>query len=196
LWDIDLLINRTLVYVPLTAILAGLYSASISLFQKVFIATTGAKSDAALVISTFLLATTFTPIKGSLQSVVDRRFKESANPLKEIDGFRNQVQAVMDVLDTRLITCRLLNTAISALHASGGAIYLDRSAQRELVQATPGWQDEQSVIGLPLEWEGKRVGLLFLGRREAGVDYSAQERQALQQAASQVAQVLAGRYKG
>ena len=41
LWDIDLLINRTLVYIPLTAILGGLYSAAVSLFQKVFIVTHG-----------------------------------------------------------------------------------------------------------------------------------------------------------
>ena len=41
LFDIDIIINRTLVYVPLTGILTGLYAASIALFQRVFIAVTG-----------------------------------------------------------------------------------------------------------------------------------------------------------
>ncbi len=63
LYQIDLIINRALVYGALTAILAGLYSASISLFQKVFIALTGEKSDAAIVLTTLILASTFTPIK-------------------------------------------------------------------------------------------------------------------------------------
>ena len=83
LYNIDLLINRTLVYVPLTGILAGLYSASIALFQRLFQATTGEKSDAAIVLTTLILASSFTPIKNSLQTVVDRRFKEAPDPDRE-----------------------------------------------------------------------------------------------------------------
>ncbi len=41
LFEIDLLINRTLVYVTLTAILAGIYTASVTLMQRLFIALTG-----------------------------------------------------------------------------------------------------------------------------------------------------------
>ncbi len=41
LYEIDLIINRTLVYVPLTGILGGLYSASVVLFQRIFVAFTG-----------------------------------------------------------------------------------------------------------------------------------------------------------
>ena len=52
LWDIDTLILRTLVYVPLTAILAGVYSASITLCPEDVIAFTGQSSDAAIVITT------------------------------------------------------------------------------------------------------------------------------------------------
>src|SRR5579862_381047 len=44
LYDIDVIIRRTVVYVPLTAILAGLYAATTALFQKVFIAVTGERS--------------------------------------------------------------------------------------------------------------------------------------------------------
>src|SRR5205085_7545154 len=72
LYDIDLLINRTLVYIPLTGILTGLYSASIALLQKLFVATSGEKSDAAIVITTLILTSSFTPIKNGLQSFVDK----------------------------------------------------------------------------------------------------------------------------
>ena len=63
LYDIDLLINRSLVYGALTAILAGLYAASINPFQRLFIAVTGQKSDAAIVLTTLVLASAFTPMR-------------------------------------------------------------------------------------------------------------------------------------
>jgi uncharacterized membrane protein len=78
LWDIDAIINRSLVYGALTAILAGLYTASIRLFNGLFVALTGEESDATLVITTLLLATTFTPIKRRLERIVERRLSPAA----------------------------------------------------------------------------------------------------------------------
>jgi hypothetical protein len=75
LYDIDLILNRALVYIPLTGILGGLYAAGVALFQRIFQALTGDKSDAAVVITTLVLAGMFTPIRNALQVFVDRRFK-------------------------------------------------------------------------------------------------------------------------
>jgi hypothetical protein len=75
LYEIDRLINRTLVYVPLTAIVAGLYAAVVALLQRVFQSVTGDRSDAAIVISTLILASVFTPLRKWLEGVVDRKFK-------------------------------------------------------------------------------------------------------------------------
>ena len=61
LWDIDLIINRTLVYGSLTAILGGLFSASTTLSQRVFVALTGEKSDAAFALTTLVVVSLFTP---------------------------------------------------------------------------------------------------------------------------------------
>jgi hypothetical protein len=72
LWEIDHLVGKTFVYGALTAILAGVYAASLRLFQTVFVTVTGQDSDAALVITTLILATTFTPIKERLEKVVTR----------------------------------------------------------------------------------------------------------------------------
>jgi hypothetical protein len=63
LYDIDLIINRTLVYGPLTAILAGAYIACIQLFRVIFTAATGQTSDAAVVLTTLAVAAAFTPIR-------------------------------------------------------------------------------------------------------------------------------------
>jgi hypothetical protein len=75
LYDIDRIIGRTFAYGALTAILAGLYAASVRLFQAIFVALTGDESDAALVLTTLVLATTFTPIKTRLEKVAEKRFK-------------------------------------------------------------------------------------------------------------------------
>jgi len=75
LYEIDRLINRTLVYVPLTAIVAGLYAGVVALLQRVFQSVTGDRSDAAIVISTLILASVFTPLRKWLEGIVDRRFK-------------------------------------------------------------------------------------------------------------------------
>jgi len=80
LYDIDLIINRTLVYVLLTAILAGVYTAVVALFQRTFVAISGQGSDLAIVMTLFVLATVFTPIKNTLQERVDRRIKPRSAP--------------------------------------------------------------------------------------------------------------------
>jgi hypothetical protein len=74
LYEIDVLINRTFVFGALTAVLAGLYAAGIRLFQVLFVAVTGQESDAALVLTTLVLATTFTPIKSRLEGIAARRY--------------------------------------------------------------------------------------------------------------------------
>ena len=103
LYEIDTLINRTLVYVPLVGVVAGMYSASVVLLQRVFTALTGDSSDAAAVISALFLAAVFTPIRNGIQSAVDRRFKpaESDAASKWSDPeFRAAVESIVrDVVD-------------------------------------------------------------------------------------------------
>lgn len=76
LFDIDLVINRTLVYGPLTAILAGLFAALIRITQYLFVAVTGEKSDIAIVITTLVVTAAFHPVRVRLQKLVDAHFKE------------------------------------------------------------------------------------------------------------------------
>jgi hypothetical protein len=75
LFDIDLIIGRTLVYLPLTAILAGLYAALVAFLQRVFVAITGDTSDAVIVLTTLVLAAAFTPVRQALDGFVERHFK-------------------------------------------------------------------------------------------------------------------------
>lgn len=72
LYEIDHLVGRTFVYGALTAILAGLYAASLKVFQVLFTAATGESSDAALVLTTLVLVATFTPVKDRLDLMAAR----------------------------------------------------------------------------------------------------------------------------
>jgi hypothetical protein len=189
LWEIDLIISRTLVYVPLTGILAGVYTASISLFQRLFVAFTGERSDAAIVMSTLILASLFTPVKNALQAAVDRRFKETSDPLKELNAFNKHVQSVLDVIDTQQITRRLLEEAVFALGARGGAVYLGRKGHLTLMHSSEGW-DGDVEISVPLKTDGVKVGMVVLGPRRNGTPYSARDRSMLEQVVHVVARAL------
>ncbi len=78
LYDIDRLISRTFVFGLLTAILAGVYTASIRLFNALFVGLTGQSNELALVLTTLMLATTFTPIKLRLEQMAQRRLGSSS----------------------------------------------------------------------------------------------------------------------
>ncbi|HZM72046.1 MAG TPA: hypothetical protein VFC71_01605 [Candidatus Polarisedimenticolia bacterium] len=78
LYEIDAVINRTLVFGVLTAILTGAFAALLKLLQTIFIAATGNESDAATVITTLILATAFVPLKHAVEGIVERRVKPLA----------------------------------------------------------------------------------------------------------------------
>jgi hypothetical protein len=78
LFDIDLIINKTLVWVPLTGFLGGLFAGLVALLQRVFVNLTGDRSDAAIVISTLVIAGTFHPVRKTLEGFVDRWYRSSS----------------------------------------------------------------------------------------------------------------------
>src|SRR5919112_1810315 len=77
LYEIDIIINRTLVYGSLTATLVAIYFGGIVLLQRVFVVFTGQKSTLAVVASTLLIAALFNPLHRRIQSFIDRSFYRS-----------------------------------------------------------------------------------------------------------------------
>jgi hypothetical protein len=74
LYEIDVLINRTLVYGSLTALLVTTYVGSIVVLQVAFRTLTGQDSQLAIVASTLAIAALFNPLRRRIQAFVDRRF--------------------------------------------------------------------------------------------------------------------------
>jgi hypothetical protein len=118
LYDIDIIIRRTLVYAILTGILALIYFGGIVLAQQVFRLVTGQTSDLAIVISTLLIAALFTPMRRRVQDVIDRRlYRRKYDAEKTLQRFnatlRDEVnldelkQALTGVVDDTMQPARL-----------------------------------------------------------------------------------------
>jgi hypothetical protein len=98
LYEIDLIINRTLVYGSLTATLVALYFAGIVVLQGIFVALTGQQSTLAVVASTLLIAAMFTPLRRRIQSFIDRRFYRSKyDAAKTLEAFSVQLRNETDL---------------------------------------------------------------------------------------------------
>ena len=106
LWEIDIIINRTLVYGSLTALLGLLYFGLIFGLQFLFQGFVGKNNSVAIVISTLAIAALFQPLRRRLQKIVDRRFYRSKyDAAKIIESFsatlRNEVD--LDQLSEHLV---------------------------------------------------------------------------------------------
>jgi hypothetical protein len=84
LYNIDVIINRALVYGSLTATLLAAYIGGIVLLQRVFVALTGEESTLAVVGSTLVIAALFAPLRRRIQTFIDRHFYRSKYDARKI----------------------------------------------------------------------------------------------------------------
>lgn len=186
LFDIDLIINRTIVYVSLTAILAAAYTAGITFFQRLFISWSGQKSDAAYVLTAFAIVVGFSPLKEWLQHQVDRtvgRVRAAA----ALEQFSAGVEAVVSVMDVRRIACRFVDEAVLAFDAGGAAVYL----QSDEPLYNRGHLNGDSCLEVPIRHDGRQLGRLLIAERRGSLLYAERDRAALQRSADSVGEALA-----
>jgi hypothetical protein len=106
LYDIDLIINRTLVYGTLTALLVAVYVGSVVSLQAALRALTGQESQLAIVASTLLIAALFNPLRRRTQAFVDRRFYRSKyDAAKTLSAFNARLrdETDLDALNAELV---------------------------------------------------------------------------------------------
>jgi hypothetical protein len=107
LYQIDTLINRTLVYGSLTATLVALYFIGIVVLQRLFVLLTGQESTLAVVASTLLIAALFSPFRRHIQSFIDRRFyRRKYDARKTLEAFSAQLrnETDLDALSAELVS--------------------------------------------------------------------------------------------
>jgi hypothetical protein len=100
LYDIDLLINRTLVYATLTVSLLTVYFGGIVVLQRLFVLLTGQEEQPQLsiVVSTLVIAALFTPLRRRIQTFIDRRFyRRKYDASKTLEAFSAKLRNETDL---------------------------------------------------------------------------------------------------
>jgi hypothetical protein len=186
LFEIDFIINRAIVYVAMTAILAGLYAGFTATLQKVSVALTGQNSDVAIVVTVALIATLFTPVRNALQRLVDTRFKDARDLERLLASLETEVGAVVDVIYGPRLAERLVKTAQEGAGATGAAVFLEGSGDGAPSYTAGDWTGDAELV-VPLRAGDRELGRIALTARRHGAPYTAREKERLQQAANLVA---------
>jgi hypothetical protein len=119
LFDVNVLINRTLVYGSLTAALVLLYFGAIVVLQRIFVLLTGEKSTLAVVASTLLIAALFTPLRRRIQSFIDRRFyRRKYDARKTLESFSAKLRDETDLGTLADDLVRVVRETMQPAHVS------------------------------------------------------------------------------
>jgi hypothetical protein len=122
LYDIDLIIRRTLVYTILTAILGALYLVTVIGLQELLQRVTGQRSPAAVVASTLLIAALFTPLRRRVQNLIDRRFfRRKYNAEQTLADF---ARFARDEVELERLAAELLRVTVEAMQPERVTLWL------------------------------------------------------------------------
>jgi hypothetical protein len=132
LYDIDVLINRTLVYLMLTAILALIYIGIVIGLQYLLRGIINQHNDVAIVVSTLAIAALFQPLRSRIQVIIDRRFyRRKYDAARTLAAFSATLRNVVDLDQLRDQLVAVVQETIQPSSVSLWLIKSERGANRE-----------------------------------------------------------------
>lgn len=122
LWDIDILIRKTLIYTFVVALLALVYFGSVILLQRMFEALSGEQSEIKTVLSTLVIAVLFVPLRNRIQNLIDQRFyRKKYDAQQVLQDFANTVR---DETDLEKLTARLMQVVNETMQPKTVSVWL------------------------------------------------------------------------
>lgn len=126
LFDIDIIIRRTLTYALVVALLALVYFASVISLQQLFASATGQRSEVITVLSTLIIAALFIPLRNRIHSLIDRRFFRRKYDAQQV--LQEFAQAVRDETNLENLTGHLLQVVDETMQPRTASLWLSRTA--------------------------------------------------------------------
>jgi hypothetical protein len=127
LFDIDLIINRTLVYGSLTLTLGTLYVGVVVGLEALFRVATGQQSDLVIAIATLAVAGVFNPWRQRVQRFIDRRFyRHKYDAARVLESFSSRLR---DEVEMERLTADLLSAAFESLQPSSVSLWVRGGAE-------------------------------------------------------------------
>jgi hypothetical protein len=122
LFDLDIVINRTLVYGTVTALLAGAFAALSVVTQRVTLAVTGQQSQVAVVLAALIVTASFQPLRARIQTLVDRRFYRSKYDVgRTLERFASQAR---DEVELERLTHSLVGVVQDTMQPTHASLWL------------------------------------------------------------------------
>jgi signal transduction histidine kinase len=185
LWDIDILINRTLVYFSLTALVVGAYVAIVAALGTLF--QTGASLLLSLV-ATGIVAMSFQPLRDRVQQGVNRlMFGERDDPYAVLGRLSERLEAVVTA---QSVLPTIVETVAEALKLPYAAIALKegegfRTAAVYTRPSASGYEPDAEMKPLPLVYQLETMGQMLLAPRAPDEQFSKADRGLLETIARQ-----------
>jgi hypothetical protein len=214
LWDIEVVVNRALIYGPMSLILAGVFAASVVIFNQSTRQLFGAEdANTSAVISALIVATVFTPVRSRIEGWINRKlYADQTNLARELVEISDPRFALSAPALTKLVAQRIpavMNSDAGGVYLPAGArafkqaaatgrklpasFSLDAKARAELAGgkvSSAGPAHLLVPLYVPRLRSKELMGVLALGLRKNGRGYSSDDKHALAELGAQVGTAL------